>query len=212
MAASNSGGGGGPISAQAAAALGEGIKLVFGRWTALQMAVENQWGGRDSRVKADQFGESIHSWFCRSRGPHYFEDLVDMMYENISDSFNADFEDNSVEEVAEQLLIIHEECMQSNYSSIERLRNSHVQGNAVSQSRQQLMTTTVIAQMMTTTTRQWWKMKQQLHQRRWWWTDQDPPSQYPTLMGGPLCLLSMVVAPVARIRQGWKPSCIHTCR
>ncbi|CAO1940703.1 unnamed protein product [Urochloa humidicola] len=135
MAASNSGGGG-PISAQAAAALGEGIKLVFGRWTALQMAVENQWGGRDSRAKADQFGESIHSWFCRSKGPHYFEDLVDMMYENISDSFNADFEDNSVEEVAEQLLIIHEECMQSNYSSIERLRNSHVQGNAVSQSRQ----------------------------------------------------------------------------
>jgi pre-rRNA-processing protein TSR2 len=120
----------------AAAALGEGIRLVFGRWTALQMAVENQWGGRDSRAKADQFGESIHSWFCRSRGPHYFEDLVDMMYDTISDSFNADFEDNSVEEVAEQLLIIHEECLQSNYSSIEKLRNSHVQGNAVSQSRQ----------------------------------------------------------------------------
>jgi len=100
------------------------------------MAVENQWGGRDSRAKADQFGESIHSWFCRSRGPHYFEDLVDMMYDTISDSFNADFEDNSVEEVAEQLLIIHEECLQSNYSSVEKLRNLHVQGNAVSQSRQ----------------------------------------------------------------------------
>jgi len=141
MAASNGGGGsgscsGGPISPEAAAALGEGIRLVFGRWTALQMAVENQWGGRDSRAKADQFGESIHSWFCRSRGPHYFEDLVDMMYDTISDSFNADFEDNSVEEVAEQLLIIHEECLQSNYSSVEKLRNLHVQGNAVSQSRQ----------------------------------------------------------------------------
>jgi len=136
MAASNGGGGGGPISAEAAAALGEGIRLVFGRWTALQMAVENQWGGRDSRAKADQFGESIHSWFCRTRGPHYFEDLVDMMYDTVSDSFNADFEDNSVEEVAEQLLIIHEECLQSNYSSVEKLRNLHVQGNAVSQSRQ----------------------------------------------------------------------------
>ena len=32
-------------------------------------------------------------------GPHYFEDLVDMMYDTVSDSFNADFEDNSVEEV-----------------------------------------------------------------------------------------------------------------
>ncbi|WVZ60057.1 hypothetical protein U9M48_010124 [Paspalum notatum var. saurae] len=99
MAASNSGGGG-PISAEGSAALCEGIKLVFGRWTALQMAVENQWGGRDSRAKADQIGASILSWFCNSKGPHYFEDLVDMMYDSISESFNADFEDNSVEEIA----------------------------------------------------------------------------------------------------------------
>ncbi|KAJ1294251.1 hypothetical protein BS78_01G131800 [Paspalum vaginatum] len=134
MTASNSGGG--PISAEGSAALCEGIRLVFGRWTALQMAVENQWGGRDSRAKADQLGASILSWFCNSKGPHYFEDLVDMMYDSISESFNADFEDNSVEEVAEQLLIMHEECLQGNYSSIEKLRNSRVQGNAVSQSRQ----------------------------------------------------------------------------
>jgi pre-rRNA-processing protein TSR2 len=67
MAGSTSGGGG-ALSAQAAAALGEGIGLVFGRWTALQMAVENQWGGRDSRAKADQLAESILSWFANSKG------------------------------------------------------------------------------------------------------------------------------------------------
>ncbi|KAK3146536.1 hypothetical protein QOZ80_3BG0267740 [Eleusine coracana subsp. coracana] len=133
MAASNSGGG--PLSAEATAALSEGVGLVFGRWTALQMAVENQSGGRDSRAKADELGASIVSWFCHSKGPHYFEDLVDMMYDTISESLNADFEDGSVEEVAEQLLIMHEECQQRNYSSIEKLRNSHVQWNAVSQSR-----------------------------------------------------------------------------
>ncbi|KAL6637550.1 hypothetical protein ACP70R_025122 [Stipagrostis hirtigluma subsp. patula] len=137
MAASNSGGaGGGPLSAEAAAALGEGMGLVFGRWTALQMAVENQWGGRDSRAKADQLGASILSWFCHSKGPHYYEDLVDMMYDSISESFNADFEDGSIEEVAEQLLVMHEECQQSNYSTIEKLRNAPAQRNAVSQSRQ----------------------------------------------------------------------------
>ncbi|CAN6282031.1 unnamed protein product [Urochloa humidicola] len=137
MAASNSGaGGGGPISAEASAALGEGIRLVFGRWTALQMAVENQWGGRNSRAKADQLGADILSWFCNSKGPHYFEDLADMIDEQISELFSADFEDNSIDEVTEQLMIMHEECLQSNYSSIDRLRNSHVQGNAVSQSRQ----------------------------------------------------------------------------
>nr|CAB3493812.1 unnamed protein product [Digitaria exilis] len=98
MAAANGGAGGGPISAEASAALGEGIGLVFGRWTALQIAVENQWGGRDSRAKADQLAASILSWFCNSRGPHYFEDLADMMDAQISELFNADFEDNSIEE------------------------------------------------------------------------------------------------------------------
>lgn len=138
MAGSTSGGGG-ALSAQAAAALGEGIGLVFGRWTALQMAVENQWGGRDSRAKADQLAESILSWFANSKGKHYYEDLVDMMYGTVSKSFNADFEDGSVEEVAEQLLIMHEECLQSNYSSVEKLRNSRAQGNAVSQSRKMVV-------------------------------------------------------------------------
>jgi hypothetical protein len=50
MTASNSGGGG-PLSAEAAAALGVGISLVFGRWMALQMVVGNQSGGRDSRAR-----------------------------------------------------------------------------------------------------------------------------------------------------------------
>ncbi|PNT75631.1 hypothetical protein BRADI_1g35871v3 [Brachypodium distachyon] len=94
MAASNSG----PISAEARAALGEAIRLVFARWTTLQVAVENEWGGRDSRAKADQFGESILSWFCRSKGPYFFEDLVDMMEDKIVKSFNADLDNNSVQD------------------------------------------------------------------------------------------------------------------
>jgi pre-rRNA-processing protein TSR2 len=69
MAASNSGGG--PLSAQATAALSEGVSLVFGRWTALQMAVENQWGCGDSCTKADQLSASILSWFCHSKGWYY---------------------------------------------------------------------------------------------------------------------------------------------
>jgi pre-rRNA-processing protein TSR2 len=32
------------------------------------MAVENEWGGRDSRAKADQLAASILSWFTNSRG------------------------------------------------------------------------------------------------------------------------------------------------
>ncbi|XP_020162463.1 uncharacterized protein [Aegilops tauschii subsp. strangulata] len=133
MSASTSGGGG--LSPQAAAALQEGIGLVFARWTALQMAVENEWGGRDSRAKADRLAADVLSFFTTSKGPYYFDDLEEMMFDNISEFFNADFEDGSVGEVAEQVLIMHEECLQNNYSSIEKLRNTRAQANAVSQSR-----------------------------------------------------------------------------
>uniref|UniRef100_A0ACD5WA84 Uncharacterized protein n=1 Tax=Avena sativa TaxID=4498 RepID=A0ACD5WA84_AVESA len=134
MSASTSGGG--PLSPQASAAFQEGIGLVFGRWTALQMAVENEWGGRDSRAKANQFAASIFSWFVNSKGPFYYEDLEDMMFDSMSESFHTDCEDGSVGEIAEHLLTMHEECLQGNFSSIEKLRNSRPQGNAVSQSRQ----------------------------------------------------------------------------
>ncbi|CAM0908664.1 unnamed protein product [Alopecurus aequalis] len=117
-------------------ALQEGIKLVFEQWTALQMAVENESGGRESRAKADQFAESILSWFTNSKGPFYYDDLEDMMFDSISESLNADFEDGSIEEVAGKLIKMHQECLQNNYSSIEKLRNTRPHGNVVSQSRQ----------------------------------------------------------------------------
>ncbi|KAM3400975.1 hypothetical protein ACQJBY_005660 [Aegilops geniculata] len=74
MSASTSGGG--SLSPQANAALQEGIGLVFGRWTALQMAVENEWGGPDSRAKADQLAASILSWFTNSKGTIYWSHVV----------------------------------------------------------------------------------------------------------------------------------------
>ncbi|OAY78946.1 pre-rRNA-processing protein TSR2 homolog [Ananas comosus] len=131
------GGGGGDGSSPAAwaAVLGEGVSLVLSRWTALQMAVENGWGGRDSRRKADDLAASILSWFAQSKDPHYIDELENMIDECMVISFNAEIEDGSVEEVAEQLMIMHEDCLKGNYESIEKLRNSGPRINAVSQSR-----------------------------------------------------------------------------
>ena len=46
----------------------EGIGLVLYRWSALRTAVENEWGGRDSRLKADHLAAHILSWFTQSKG------------------------------------------------------------------------------------------------------------------------------------------------
>jgi pre-rRNA-processing protein TSR2 len=46
----------------------EGVKLLLSKWTALQLAVENRWGGRDSVEKANDAIDEILEWFYRRRG------------------------------------------------------------------------------------------------------------------------------------------------
>ncbi|KAL0338645.1 UNVERIFIED_CONTAM: hypothetical protein Sangu_1386600 [Sesamum angustifolium] len=54
------------LTAEAAQQLQEGISSVISRWAALRMAVENEWGGRDSLQKSQQLG---HHLFRRLTNP-----------------------------------------------------------------------------------------------------------------------------------------------
>ncbi|CAL9111876.1 pre-rRNA-processing protein TSR2-like [Musa acuminata AAA Group] len=125
----------GVLSPQSLSVLGEGISLVFSRWTALQMAVENAWGGKDSRSNSEELASTILSWFSQSKGPLYIDDLENLLEENMEALFNTEIEDGSIEEVAEELMIMHEACLEGNYESIEKLRRSGPVVSAVSQSK-----------------------------------------------------------------------------
>lgn len=46
----------------------EGVNLIFSRWTALQLAVANEWGGSTSRQKAQELLEDVIQWFYTSKG------------------------------------------------------------------------------------------------------------------------------------------------
>lgn len=48
----------------------EGVKLLLSKWTALHLAVENQWGGRNSAEKAEDAYDEILEWFYRRKGVH----------------------------------------------------------------------------------------------------------------------------------------------
>ncbi|XP_068667063.1 uncharacterized protein [Aristolochia californica] len=124
------------LTQEALSLLGEGISLVLSRWTALQMAIENEWGGKDSRQKSSQLASDILSWFAQSKETHYIDDLENILDESMVLSFNTEIEDGSVEEIAERLMIMHEDCLQGNFDSVEKLRNSSPSVNAVSESRQ----------------------------------------------------------------------------
>lgn len=45
----------------------EGVGLVFRSWTALQMAVENGWGGSRSADKAEEMIEDTLYWFTLTK-------------------------------------------------------------------------------------------------------------------------------------------------
>jgi pre-rRNA-processing protein TSR2 len=56
------------ITAEGRAAFEEGARHLFQRWTALNLAVEQQWGGPDSAGKAAWLvGEAVQ-WFYRNKG------------------------------------------------------------------------------------------------------------------------------------------------
>ncbi|KAF5453892.1 hypothetical protein F2P56_023604 [Juglans regia] len=117
---------GGPpraLTAEALPAFREGIYLVLSRWSALRLAVENEWGGRDSHRKADQLALDIISWFTQSREPLYIDDLENILDEAML-SLNTEAEDGSIEEIAYKLMTMHEECLEGNLQSIERLREA----------------------------------------------------------------------------------------
>lgn len=47
--------------------LRQAISSVLSRWNGLEMAVKNQWGGRDSIHKAQQLSADILSWLSQSK-------------------------------------------------------------------------------------------------------------------------------------------------
>ncbi|XP_057732487.1 uncharacterized protein LOC130947799 [Arachis stenosperma] len=103
----------------------EGIGFVLLRWSALRDAVENQWGGPDSRLKADNLATDILSWFTQSREPLDTDDLEDKLYDGMI-SLNVVVEDGSIKEVAKNLMVMHEECLEGNFVTIECYRQAIV--------------------------------------------------------------------------------------
>ncbi|OMO85722.1 Pre-rRNA-processing protein TSR2 [Corchorus olitorius] len=92
----------------------ERITLLLSRWHGLQMAVQNQWGGHDSFQKSQQLASDIFYWFSQSQALE-IEDLENLLHETMLLSLNTEIEDGSIEEVAEQLMIMHEEHLRRNH-------------------------------------------------------------------------------------------------
>eukprot|EP00198_Chlamydomonas_reinhardtii_P013390 XP_001702727.1 predicted protein [Chlamydomonas reinhardtii] len=55
------------LPVQGRPAFEEGVRLIFAKWTALALAVENQWGGGNSKEKAELLYQDCLDWFYKKR-------------------------------------------------------------------------------------------------------------------------------------------------
>ncbi|KAF3782593.1 Pre-rRNA-processing TSR2-like protein [Nymphaea thermarum] len=106
------------LQAESLSLFAEAVHLILSRWTALRLAVHNEWGGGNSRQKSEQLVQDLVSWFISSNAPIHIDELEMMLDEKMVLCFNTEIEDGSVEEVAEQLMTIHEDCLEGNYDSL----------------------------------------------------------------------------------------------
>lgn len=99
----------------------EAASLCFRRWTALTLAVENQWGGTDSANKADWLIHESIGWFY-SKKEHYADELEEELDDALLNEFNAQIEDGSSAELAKTLVTVYNEFLEGNLSALDKLR------------------------------------------------------------------------------------------
>merc|ERR1712034_191785 len=118
--------------------LQERISKLLSQWTALQMAVQNEWGGCDSLEKSEQLAYDVLSWLFQSKELLQVEHLENLLHERLLLSFNTEIEDGSIEEVAEQLMIIREDHLHGNLVSVQ-LNENHQKVSEKEDSKLRLM-------------------------------------------------------------------------
>ena len=105
----------------------EGCAILFSKWTALQLAVANEWGGSSSKDKAQSLLAEVIHWFYTTKDlePSDLEDLLD---EAIQVDFNVQAEDDSPYQVARSLVNMHNQVAGGDDSYIQKLRESQPMG------------------------------------------------------------------------------------
>lgn len=97
-----------------------GIQAVFERWTALTMAVVNEWGGFQSKEKAQSLREETLEFLLKDSNKKD-DSIEDFLYDCIAEDFNVQLEDESHEEVGKVLRAMFEECGRGESSLVEKI-------------------------------------------------------------------------------------------
>eukprot|EP00914_Ancora_sagittata_P023681 GHVO01046713.1.p2 GENE.GHVO01046713.1~~GHVO01046713.1.p2 ORF type:complete len:152 (-),score=28.01 GHVO01046713.1:1122-1577(-) len=114
------------------AAYEEGVAHIINNWTALTLAVEHGWGGRDSQKKRSFFISHVLTEVCPFTGKascgNDRDTLADLMADYLSEKFNMDLDDDSDLEVANWILKLKESLTKGDATVVQRI-GTHTPSN-----------------------------------------------------------------------------------
>ena len=105
------------------AQLAKGVRLVFGRWTCLNLAVQNQWGGPNSEQKRQELAQSVLDWLLNAKEV-YADELEDLLDAEMMDSWNVQAEDGSPREVSVLINKVFYETVQGKGDTVQWLERT----------------------------------------------------------------------------------------
>ncbi|CAM9206340.1 unnamed protein product, partial [Scytosiphon promiscuus] len=98
-----------------------GVKSALNQWTALRLAVENNWGGGDSERKAAILEEELMNLF-RTKKEIYKDEVEDFLSDFLDDNFSTYAEDDSPAHVAAMMVEMFAQCGRLDYTLANAVR------------------------------------------------------------------------------------------
>mmetsp|Transcript_32085 Transcript_32085/g.102087 ORF Transcript_32085/g.102087 Transcript_32085/m.102087 type:complete len:194 (-) Transcript_32085:84-665(-) len=95
-----------------------GLQAVLQSWTALNLAIEQNWGGGNSNAKAQALFETLLATF--QKGKDIYPDVIeDILLVRMDEDFQTRCDDGSIEEVARCLVQMYNECGAGNFTLVQ---------------------------------------------------------------------------------------------
>lgn len=94
---------------------------VFGKWTTLNIAVDQEFGGRTSKKKREDLIDAVILMFNEKGASITYEKLAIYLDERLEKMFNID-EDDSVDDVADIILGLFESISEGDMTLVEKIK------------------------------------------------------------------------------------------
>ncbi|KAI8141240.1 Pre-rRNA-processing protein TSR2-domain-containing protein [Fennellomyces sp. T-0311] len=118
-------------------AFAQGVEYIFKSWTALNLAVEQDWGGVESGEKRDWMMGVIVDYFGSNGKRLDIDDIEAILEQIMTDEFHILLEDDSAYLVAKHLVEMYHQCVRGDFSEVDRLRQKYQSRTPVAASTRQ---------------------------------------------------------------------------